>query len=114
MTNNIFDISMTISELMHDSAIGINDARAMASIIETAIRENVTQNSRGDVVHGNVRKMEKNLLDTLWRMGHFRSEDIQKIQQIIQACFKSYYYHEKEFTMKVRLFHFIMYTLWLC
>lgn len=101
MTDVIFDLSMTISELMYGTNVSFEDARTMASLIEAAIQRNVVDNKHDDVTTGNVRQMEKDLLRELWALGHFDHEDVRKIQQIIQACFKSYYYNEKEFTMKV-------------
>lgn len=103
--NYVCDISMTISDLLFATGISTDTAKTSAKIIETAMRESIYNDKQDDVhINESTLVLEKHILRQLIEKCNFTKEDIAKIQQIIQVCFKNYYFHEKGYTMKVCIF----------
>lgn len=85
---------------MHDTNISLADAQQTASIIDRAIRQSFERNKH----HLNTDMAlvyEKDVLQELIDSGYFRQHDLKNLQQIVQVCFKNYYFREKKFVLKV-------------
>lgn len=95
-----FDVGMTISQLMHDTNISLTDAQQTANTIDRAIRQSFERNQH-QLNTDMALVYEKDVLQDLIDSGHFRQQDLKKLQQIVQVCFKNYYFREKEFVLKV-------------
>lgn len=85
---------------MHDTNISLTDAQQTANTIERAICQSFERNQH-QLNTDMALVYEKDVLQELIDSGHFRQEDLKKLQQIVQVCFKNYYYREKEFVFKV-------------
>lgn len=91
---------MTISQLLHDTNISLADAQQTANTIDRAIRQSFERNQH-QLNTDMALVYEKDVLQELIDSGHFRQQDLKKLQQIVQVCFKNYYFREKEFVLKV-------------
>lgn len=101
------DISMTISDLLFETGISTQTADQSASIIQTVLRQNINNDAHDDVqFNRNIIEIEKDILEKIIEKCNLTEVDVHKIQQIIQVCFKNYYFREKEYTMKVGIFFF--------
>lgn len=85
---------------MQDTNISLDDAQQTASIIDRAIRQSFERNQH-QLNTDMALVYEKDVLQELIDSGHFRQQDLKKLHQIVQVCFKNYYYREKQFILKV-------------
>lgn len=85
---------------MNDTNISLVNAQQTANTIDKAIRQSFERNQH-QLNTDMALVYAKDVLQELIDSGHFRQQDLKKLQQIVHVCFKNYYFREKEFVLKV-------------
>lgn len=88
---------------MRHVGISREQAEQSSSILEEEFKKAITYESKDElgISEENTMFVESLVLEKLRLKLGFGKEELQKIQRIIQVCFKDFYFREKEFQLKV-------------
>lgn len=99
--NTIFDIAMTVSDMMRHVGVDRMKATASANLIEQSFRQTMINDQQDDVMVPSASVIEADILEKLVSACGFSATELHKVQKIIQVCFKDFYFREMEFTLKL-------------
>ncbi|KAJ6635054.1 Abnormal spindle-like microcephaly-associated protein like [Pseudolycoriella hygida] len=102
----VIDESITVHELFEESGITLEQARKSAQIMEKSFHE-FAKNKKmkyGDqktAENTTEKLLEKDICRKIMKSCDLTREQDQKLRKIVQMCFKSFYFREKTYRLKL-------------
>lgn len=104
--NMVIDESLTVYELFKESGISMENAKTSAKIIENSFKEykrnkNTNAGDQQQSSKAMEKILERDVCRKIMQSCDLTREQDQNLRKIVQMCFKSFYFREKSYKLKV-------------